>query len=200
RAALPASHATPVAARVGGTEVIVHPAGAILRAGDGRILASDLFALTESSPVVDGDAIYAHENGMLKAFGLPAKLAEPLAVAKRWETAAPRGQYQIASPVAHDGLIYTASIKGDWQVTDAKTGEVAYSKRLPFAGRVYVSVQLAGGRLFVTDQTGKTYVLKPGRAYAEDGVNELDYHPTSSAFAGGRRFVRTHRHLICVGD
>ncbi len=200
RVKLPATHASPVATRVGDVDVIVHPAGSILRASDGKALAEGLFRLDQSSPVVHEGVIYAHENGTLKAFALPARADETLRVKPLWETAAPRGQYQIASPVLHDGCVYGVSLNGIWQATDGKTGQQIYRHRLPFSARVYASVHLAGGLLFVADQTGKTAVLRPGRSYQEAAVNELDYHPASFAFAGKRMYVRTYKHLYCVGE
>jgi len=200
RVKLRASHASAVATRVGEEDLIVHPSGSILRAADGKVLAENLFRLDQSSPVVHEGVIYAHENGKLKAFSLPPKAGEKLDVRSLWEVDSPRGQYQIASPVVHDGLVYGISLNGVWQVTEAKTGKEVYRQRLPFSSRVYASVHLAGENLFVTDQTGKTIVVRPGREYKEVAVNDLDYHPTSFAFAGKRMFVRTHRHFYCIGE
>jgi outer membrane protein assembly factor BamB len=200
RVKLPATHASPVVSRIGAMDLVVHPSGSILRAADGKVLAEKLFRLEQSSPVVHDGVIYAHENGKLKAFALPAKAGETLDVKSLWEAAAPRGQYQIASPVVHDGRVYGVSLNGIWQVTDCKTGQELYRERLPLAARVYASVHLAGEKLFVADQTGKTVVLHPGPHYKEVAINDLDYHPASFVFAGKRMYVRTHKHVYCVGE
>jgi len=70
---------------------------------------------------------------------------------------------------------------------------------MPFSSRVYVSLHFAGGKLFVADQTGKTVVFEPGTEFRQVAMNALDYHPTSFVFAGSRLYVRTHRHVYCVG-
>jgi outer membrane protein assembly factor BamB len=200
RVKLPASHASSVATRLGNMDLVVHPSGTLLRAKDGKVLAENLFRLTQSSPVVHGDVIYSHENGTLKAHRLTAEAGESLDVKPLWQVDSPRGQYQIASPVVHEGLVYSVSLNGIWQVTDGRTGMEVYQKRLPLGSRVYASVHLAGEMLFAADQTGKTVIVRPGREYVEVAVNELDYHPTSFVFAGERMYVRTYKHLLCVGE
>ncbi len=196
----PATHASPVLGQVGGQPVIVHPSGCIIRPADGKILADGLFALTQSSPVVHENLLVIPENGQLSAFEFPSGISEALSVTRRWQTPTSRAQYQIASPVVDGGMIYTVSLGADWQVTDAATGDVVYSERLPLAQRVYASVHLAGNHLFVSNQHGKTAVLEPGDRYGLVGVNEIDFHPTSSIFAGTRQYLRTHKSVYCIGE
>jgi len=112
RAGLPVTHASPAVTRVGDVDLLVHPSGSILRARDGHVVAQGLFQLRQSSPVVDGQVIYANEKGKLKALRLPDSVGETLDVKLLWDVPVPRGQYQIASPVVHDGCIYTISLNG----------------------------------------------------------------------------------------
>lgn len=199
RVSLPASHGSPVVTRIGDCGIVVHPRGCILRARDGKVLADSLFDLGESSPVVQDGVIYANENGTLKAVSLSASTGDELKAVPLWTCPSSRGQYQIASPVVHDGHVYSVSLTGIIQATNCRTGEQVFQHRLPVSSRVYTSIQFAGGRLYVADQTGTTVVLNPGPEYSEAAVNALDFHPTCIAFADSRIFVRTYQHLYCIG-
>jgi outer membrane protein assembly factor BamB len=200
RLPLPAAHASPVATSLGGVDLIVHPAGTIIRVSDGKVLAEKLFHLTQSSPTIDEGVIYAHENGKVKALQLPERATEKMAVKQLWETDFPRAQYQVASPVIHQGYLYGVNMNGILQVIDCKTGKSVYNQRVPFQSRAYTSITRAGGHLFLADQTGKTLVLQPGPKYQPLFVNALDYHPSSFVFSGKKMFVRMWRHVYCVGE
>ena len=200
RLEIPILYTSPVITRVGKTYVRVHPSGSILRLQDGKVLADGLFRLTQSSPVVYDRVVYANENGVLKALELPANEAERIDVKSLWETQVPRGQYQIASPVVHDGCVYTVSLNGIIQATICSNGEQLFRSRLLLSSRVYASLHFSGGKLFVADQTGKTIVLRATREYQEDATDNLDYHPTSFVFSGSKFYVRTYRHVLCVGE
>ncbi len=52
RAALTATHASPVLARLGKEDVVVSPAGAVVRASDGKVLGKGPFRSSDNSPVV----------------------------------------------------------------------------------------------------------------------------------------------------
>jgi hypothetical protein len=150
--------------------------------------------------VVHEGIIYAHENGAMRALQLPGQATEKMPVKQLWEAAFPKSQYQIASPVVHQGYLYGVNANGIFQAVDCKTGNKVFSERLPFQGRAYASITLAGSHLFVADQTGKTLMLQPGPKYQPVEVNELDYHPNSFVFSGKRMYVRMWRHLYCVGQ
>jgi outer membrane protein assembly factor BamB len=198
RVALPASHATPAAARVAGTAAVIHPAGAVLRARDGKILAEGLFKLDQSSPIVAGNEFYIHENGRMRAFQFPAALGEGATFRELWSAETTRSQYQIASPVLHDHRLYSVNMSGIFQATDARTGNVLYRHRLMVSGRTYASVALAGGHLFVCDQSGNAFVLAPGDTFRSIAENRTDIHPATPVFDGERILVRTWRHLLCL--
>lgn len=200
RVKLPATHATPAMARVGEVELLVHPAGAIVRAADGLIVAEGLFQLDRASPVVHDGVIYAHENGQIKALRLPGRSSDRLELKLLWTADATRSQYQISSPAIHAGRLFGVNMNGILQATDCLSGAVLYRQRLPVASRVYCSMTLAGEHLLVADQSGQTLVLAPGDRYRQIAANELDLHSAGFVFAGRRMYVRCWRHLYCVGS
>ena len=83
---------------------------------------------------------------------------------------------------------------------DTVDGSVVYEKRLTLGGTVYPSIALAGGVLFVSDDRGKTLLLSPGREYVELGSNTLEPFRASPVFRGNRVYIRTQKHLYCLGE
>ncbi|HAW32467.1 MAG TPA: serine/threonine protein kinase, partial [Planctomycetaceae bacterium] len=56
----------------------------------------------------------------------------------------------VTSPVYYDGHLYWASDRGIAFCLNAKDGEVVYKNRLPTGARLYASIVLADGKLYVT--------------------------------------------------
>jgi outer membrane protein assembly factor BamB len=195
----PERFGSPVCASMGQTPVVVTAAGAIVRASDGQILARDQFNLSHSSPVVQGDTIYALEDGSLKALRLqlgasPNKAVELPVI---WEMKSSRTK-RLASPVYHEGLLYTVTEQGILEVIDAKTGEREYRKRLDFEGRADPSLCVAGDLIYISSNRGTTLVLRPGREYEEVASNDLADFSSCLCFEGNRIYVRTKKHLWCI--
>src|SRR5262245_22715834 len=67
RTPLQASHASPVAMKLGKEDVIVSPAGALVRASDGKVLAKGGFRSSDNSPVVQGNKIFVLGRGAFEA-------------------------------------------------------------------------------------------------------------------------------------
>lgn len=198
RTKLASSHATPAVARIDSEDVLVHPAGAIVRASDGTILAKDLFDSDRASPIVLGNTIYVHSEAAFHAVRLP----ESISAAPRdlWQTKATHGGYTIASPVSYEGRLYGVNRKGILEVIHAESGELAYRERLPF-DKVYSGISLAGGLLYIGNEKGTHLVLRPGDKYEEVGRNELgEMIDASPVFANDRLYLRGEKHLFCIGN
>ncbi len=59
---------------------------------------------------------------------------------------------------------------------------------------------LAGERLYFTDQRGVTLVLAAGPKYEVLAMNLLGERTNASiAISQGNIFIRTHKHLWCIG-
>jgi outer membrane protein assembly factor BamB/Ca2+-binding EF-hand superfamily protein len=198
RAELPASHASPVPARLGKENIILSPAGgAIVRASDGKVLAQGEFESTQSSPVMDGDLLYVFGRtvaGLEVTQGRDGKVT----VRQLWSQDGAGDMHHIPSPVLHDGLLYGVTTGGFLVVTDAKTGDQVYRQRLNM-GQVYSSVTLAGGLLYAVDTRGKAVVFKPGRKFQRVATNQLEETGTCPVFAGGHLYLRGQKNLYCLG-
>ncbi len=198
----PSRHGSPVAAKLGETKVIVTPAGAIVRLDDGEILARDQFRLGHSSPLVQDDLIYAMEDDAPKALKLTLEEEknDKFRLPVVWEVESSKTK-RLASPIYHEGLLYSTTEQGIFEVTDAKTGERVYRKRLNFdGGRADPSLCLAGGLIYISSNRGATIIIRPGRKYDEVARNSLDEFKSSLCFAGSRMYVRTKGHLWCIGQ
>jgi len=79
RLELPARHATPIVTRIEDVDVVVTPAGAIVRASDGKALTERAFSVSECSPIVEGRVIYAYESGRIKVAVNCIRMREPAA-------------------------------------------------------------------------------------------------------------------------
>ena len=202
-------YGSPVAAKIGGVDVIVAPGGQIVQASDGKLLlAEGMNSLTYASlSVVDGVA-YGLDSTSYAA-RLPDKIAEPLAIKKLW------GQDLdddfFSSGVVHDGLVYAANNKGQLYVLDAADGRIVYQKALDIPndsgaegvapGNIYPSISLAGKFIYVSNDKGDTLVLQPGKEYKEIAHNRLnDGSGATPFFAGKRIYVRGEETLYCLGQ
>ena len=190
---------SPVAARIGDTDVAITANGKIVRIADGTVLAGGVSKLEYCAAVVKDGIAYFIENGG-KAIRLPAKASDSIEVEELWKTTPKKDRY-YASPVVHDGLIYACTQKQVFSVIDAEDGKVVYEKKLNLGGgTMYPSITLAGGLLYVSIDNGTTIVLEPGREYKEIARNKLEPFRSTPVFIGKRMYVRGLKNLYCVGE
>jgi outer membrane protein assembly factor BamB len=195
----PTSHGTPLATRIGDVDVVLTPKGALVRAQDGKLLADRLGSCGANSPVLHDRTVY-YVHGGANAVRLPESVAEPMKPQVLWKGKVTGGGYWFSSPVVHEGLLYAASDQGVLTVLDAATGALVYEERLNLRGQTYPSISLAGNRLYVSSDNGTTVVLQPGREYKELARNQLEPFRSSLVFEGKRVYVRTAKHLYCIGE
>lgn len=103
------------------------------------------------------------------------------------------------SPILVDGLLYMVSDRGIATCRDAGTGEEIWKERL--GGEFSASFVYGDGKLFVTDEKGVTYVLKPGREFELLSENPSGGRSlaTPTPLPGGW-LLRTEKELIRVGE
>jgi outer membrane protein assembly factor BamB len=195
----PTSHGTPLSTRIGEIDVVLTPNGALVRANDGKLLADKLGSCGSNSPILHQGTVY-YVHGPATAVRLPKSVSEPVRVQVLWKANVKGGGYWFSSPVVHEGLLYTASDQGILTVLDAATGKGVYEERLNLGGVTYPSISLAGNRLYVSGDSGVTVVLQPGREYKELARNRLEPFRSSLVFEGKRVYVRTSKHLYCIGE
>ncbi|QDU30812.1 outer membrane biogenesis protein BamB [Anatilimnocola aggregata] len=197
RTELPARHASPVLFRHNKEDLIVSPAGSVIRPSDGKvILADQALRTSECSAIAAGDILYTQE-GKTSALKLPSGDAKD-GLEVLWQVSASRGR-RTPSPVLHRGLLYGATTEGILEVTDTENGEIVYRKRLDFDGNLYSSVTCAGDYIFLGCTRGTTLVIKAGREYEEVASNKLENYGSNPVFAGQRMYLRCQEHLYCIG-
>jgi outer membrane protein assembly factor BamB len=110
----------------------------------------------------------------------------------------------VPSPIYHDGHLYWANdVSGVVYCADAKTGEIVYEKRLERADQIYASPVLAGGNLYYTSRSGRTWVIAAQPEFRQVAVNDLrdrSEFNASPAVADGRLFLRSGKSLFCIGE
>jgi outer membrane protein assembly factor BamB len=116
-----------------------------------------------------------------------------------WRYAA--GTPYVPSPaLVGDRLYFTSTNDTALTVLDANTGKPVYEKeRLPQVKSFYGSPITAAGRVYFTDQSGTTVVLKAGDTMEVVAVNKLNDHIDASPVAVGKQlFLRSEKCLYCI--
>jgi outer membrane protein assembly factor BamB len=187
----------------GGELVAAFQWGFFTRVRDGKaIWDKGAFGDSVSTPIVEGDTIFAHggypkfndKTKGMKAFKIPVstdsgKLTVAYELKEQWaddelvvdKKTNPFDRGYVSSPLYVDGLIYQLTQGGGLVVNDAKTGEVVYRKVLPLKPRTQywnwagcsASPTLAGKYIYLMDNQGTTLVIQPGREYREVARNFL---------------------------
>ncbi|MCY2926085.1 MAG: PQQ-binding-like beta-propeller repeat protein [Planctomycetota bacterium] len=188
---------TPAGARVGGTAVVITPAGDLIRADNGGKIASKLGGLTYASPLVHDGLVYFLQDKAC-CVRLPEK-AEPVAqLTAVWANAGRQKRY-YASSVLHEGRLYMVNQAGDFNVLDAASGATLSGRKLDLGGTTYPSIALAGGHIFVSSDSGVTIVLTPGNDAPQVARNTLEPFRSTPVFEGARMYVRAMENLYCIG-
>jgi hypothetical protein len=86
------------------------------------------------------------------------------------------------------------------QCIELKTGKDRWEgKRL--GSEFWGSLVLADGKFYATDQEGDTYVFAAKPDFKQLGQNGLGEHTNASlAISNGDIFIRTYKHLWCIGS
>jgi len=117
-----------------------------------------------------------------------------------WRLERPKGQ-SIGSGVICDGCLYLIAEDGALSCLELKTGNKVWEARLKGPGAKatsWSSILLAGGRLYVPNQSGDVFVLRPGPKFDLLATNSV-HEPTNASLAAseGDLFLRTDRALWC---
>lgn len=101
------------------------------------------------------------------------------------------------SPLAAGDAIYLVSDNGMVSCLDAKTGAERWGERV---GRAYsASPILAGGLIYILDESGTATVFKPGNSYDPVATNKLGEKSLASfGVAGDALFLRTEKALYKI--
>jgi outer membrane protein assembly factor BamB len=193
------THGTPVHARVGNTDVVVTPHGLMVRVSDGTVLAEGLGRCGANSPILHDNVAY-FISGNATAVQLPQSLPQSAKLQPLWKGRVKGGGYWFPSPVLHNELLYAIDDRGIFSVLEANTGKLVYEERIELGGTHYPSVSVAGKNVYLSTDKGNTLVVKTGPKFEVVGRNELEPFRSSPVFEGKRMFVRTQKHLYCIGE
>ena len=196
------AYGTPAVLRAGGVEVIVTPAGDVVRADDGKNVNSQIGNSSNSSPVVQDGLVFFGEKDV-RAIRLGADFKDESV----WN-----GEISgevFGSPLLHDGCLFTATGKGELLVFDArkKGASEPLAEARPLFGEeggaqplAYSSFALAGKHLFLVSTQGDVVVLEATREAKQVAINRLkDGAGAAPVFSGRDLFVRDGDRLYCIG-
>jgi len=106
---------------------------------------------------------------------------------------------QEASPLYYRGLLYAWMDNGVLACLDGRTGKEIYRQRLGAAANS--SPIAGGGRIYLSDNDGATFVVKAGREFGLLATNQLGERITASpAVSGNRLYYRTDSHVYCIEE
>jgi len=95
--------------------------------------------------------------------------------------------------------LFMISDTGIASCLDAHTGKLHYRKRI--GGKFSASPTFADGKIFIQSETGRGFVLKPGREFVELGRNQLNGRTYASyAVSDNALFIRTENRLYRIEE
>jgi outer membrane protein assembly factor BamB len=105
---------------------------------------------------------------------------------------------EVSSPLAVNGLLYIATTYGVFACLDAKTGEKHWEQE--YGDAFYSSPIYADGKVYITDMSGKTHIVKATKEYQLIGTPELgEKSVCSPVFQDGKVYLRGMNNLYCLG-
>lgn len=193
---------TPVVAQVNGKPQII-TTGANAAYGYDAESGRELWRLgydgfSHASRPVVGKGMMFLNTGYMKPRLLGARLGGSGIITDThvvWQQAS--GIPSKPSPLLIDDLFYMISDGGVASCLDIKTGEAVWTKRL--GGSFSASPVYAAGRIYISDQDGKTFIFQPGREYQQLAINKLDDGCMASPAVSGKAvFLRTKTSLYRI--
>ena len=160
-------------------------------------------ALAYSSPVIVGDILFV--TGGFKGVSMGIRLGGKGNITRthrlwRFEN----NPQNIGSAVTIGGYVYRANAyAGGLDCVDPKTGKVQWThKGKGKDAEFWASIVMSGGLLYATNQKATTFVYKPDPVkFQLVATNRLDGACNATpAIADGRIYIRTMKHIYCIGD
>jgi len=200
------SWTTPVIAKVAGHDELILCVPEKVKAFDpksGKELwsCSGLGKLVYTTPVCTADGIIVALSGFYGP-GLAVRAGgkgDVTATHRLWHHSQKHPQ-RIGSPIILGDKVYVVNENGVVQCLDAASGKDLLDKpRLN--GVFWGSFASAADRLYVTNKAGDTFVLAAGPQYELLARNALG-EPVLASIAVSERelFIRTYKHLWCIGE
>lgn len=113
-----------------------------------------------------------------------------------WKTSQ---KFYVPSLLVHDGLVYAVEDTGVAHCFQASDGKEVWVRRL--GGDFSASPVLAGKFLYLVNEAGRMFVMKPGREALVVAENDLhDGGFATPAVCGEQLFIRTNHSLFCIAQ
>jgi outer membrane protein assembly factor BamB len=200
------SWSTPLVHREGDRDVLLLSLPRTLRAvepqtGEEVWSCDGLGDLVYTSPLIAGEIVIA-----MSGYGGPALAVRGggsgnvTGTHRLWHHVDPKPPQRVGSGVVVAGHIFIRNEPSFW-CQEAASGERLWEKRLETRGtRSWCSMTHVDGKLYVSNEAGTTYVLRPNteecQVLAENKLDETTR--ASHAFSDGQIFMRTYEHLYCI--
>ena len=201
--------ATPAVVEHGGRTQVITTASGKVRSYDlktGKVIwkTTGLTSNAIPCPVVEDGAVFCmsgYKGYSLMAIPLSARGDISGSDKIRWTKK--RGTPYVPSPILYDGLLsFTQSNQALYSAVNAKSGKTYIDrKRLKGLSNIYGSPVGAAGRIYMTDRSGVTLVLKRSRELSILAKNSLGEQVVSSpALVGNQLFLRGRKHLYAIAQ
>jgi outer membrane protein assembly factor BamB len=202
------SWSTPVVAKVEGHDELIMTWPGVVRAydpKDGKLLWSCMGLAKDSggdrlvytSPLVAPGVVVAMAGFMGPYLAVkPGGKGDVTETHRLWrETKAPQ---RVGSGVIVGEHVYIVNEPGTAQCIELRTGKTLWTERT--GAKSWGSMVAADGKLYLLNQEGETVVLEASPTFKILSRNPLKEHTNSSiAVSDGELFLRTDRHLWCIG-
>ena len=155
---------------------------------------------TVASPALAGDILCVCSGGDAGRFAIGLALPGPGnqgAPQRLWDN---RKDFPyVPSPVAHGEHVYFVNDAGFAGCYHAATGKREWFERLADTG-FHASPLVIDGKVYATSIAGDVYVLAAAPTFRLLERNELgEAVRATAAVADGRLYIRSQRHLYCIG-
>lgn len=106
----------------------------------------------------------------------------------------------VPTPVSDGKYLYVLNDRGFLSCYDPTTGKAFYERQRVGGDTYDASPLLADGRIYCTNEKGRTTVVATGPEFKVLAENPLDddYTLSSIAVSGSQLFIRTSSHLYCI--
>lgn len=196
------SWSTPTVAVIAGREQVITVSKPLVISYDGatgkelwRATWVEGYAEVAPSPAVAGGNVIVTNSGA-SVTAIPAAGDGDVTAKIAWTSK--DSLPDICSPLGFGDLVLLVDSSGVVTCYQAADGKKVWQQELNVA--ISSSPVLANGRIYLFDRDGKAYVLQAGREFKQLAVNSLGEPCYSSpAMVDGRIYIRTAKHLICIG-
>ena len=149
------------------------------------------------APVHDGDRVYVM-GGLLMAIQLGNRGDLTGTDAVVWSER--RAVSHTVSPALYDNQLYVLNDRGILTNLDATTGELNYRQRLPGPSRFISSPVGVNGKLYLSTEDGRVFVVKMGPRFELLATNTLKdaVFMATPAIADGAIVLRSHDSLYLI--